>query len=225
MKKFLFGVIFLITCVTCLFGCEVEVSKSFKTSISENTFGLASSMDGKFKVDYKWGEREEPYASDGKTMPLVEYGVITVTSLTGKLQNHTLSYSILIDNKTFEGDFLINPYDQTFVIDLKFVPKQTTDFKINVTNNNIVYDYVLINVLKQGDADCNEAIKIAKQTLEPVLKEKLTKDENFEIYVRLINSQNKDFKPCWYVSIYTTKSQLFAVAIDPSSKIVLARKI
>ncbi len=206
-------------------GCTTAVSKKFKSSISESTYGLASAMDSTFKVDYKWGKREEPYASDGITMPKTEYGVITVTSLVGKLENHTASYKINIDNKNYEGDFLVNPYDKTFVIDLKFIPNQTNEFLISVISNKKTYSYTLINELSEKDVDCNEAVQIAEHTLENVLKEKLDKEETYEVYVRLINSQNKDFKPCWYVSVYTTKNKLFAVAIDPKSKIVLARKV
>jgi len=225
MKKYLYVVISLLICVFAFFGCEKSVSANFKSSISENTYGLASSCDAKFKVDYKWGTREEPYAGDGKTMPSVEFGVITVTSLTGKLADHTLSYKINIDSKNYQGDFLVNPYDQTFVIDLKFIPKQTDSFEIEVINQQKSYNYNLKNVLDLSDCNSSEAINIAKQTLEPTLNSKLSKGETYEIYVRLINSQNKDFKPCWYVSVYTSKNQLFAVAIDPKHKIVLARKI
>lgn len=225
MKKVFLCLYCFIFSVFLFAGCTTSVSKKFKSSISESTFGLASAMDAKFKVDYKWGEREEPYASDGITMPKTEYGVITVTSLMGKLENHTASFKIKIDNKNYEGDFLINPYDQTFVIDLKFVPNQTNNFAISVVNNNQTFDYTLVNELTDGDVDCNEAVKIAENTLANALKEKIEKGETYEVYVRLINSQNKDFKPCWYVSIYTTKNQLFAVAIDPKSKIVLARKV
>ena len=225
MKKYLICLISLVLCLFVFFGCERATQNKFSACISENTFGLASSSDGKFKVDYKWGKRENPYASDGKTSPLIEYGVITATSLTGKLKNHTASYSILIDNKQYEGDFLVNPYDQTFVIDLRFIPTQTTDFEIEIINDDVAFAYTLQNVLGEGDATCDEVVSIAYNALKNSISTRLAEGETYEIYVRLVNSQNKDFKPCWYVSVYTTKNQLFAVAVDPNTRIVLARKI
>ncbi len=215
----------LLFCLLFFTGCEIATSAKFNKCISENTFGLASFSDETFKVDYKWGKREDPYLSDGKTSDLVDYGVITVFSLKGKLKIHSASFKITIDDKLYEGDFLVNPYDASFVIDLKFIPKQTTDFGIEIFNENKSYKYNLKNVLSSEDADYLEVIKIAQDTLQKVIKEKVTKGETYEIYVRLINSQSKDFKPCWYISVYTTKNQLFAVAIDPKSKIVLARKV
>lgn len=215
----------------CLFFCLIAVflfsgcsnfNSHFEKNISEIHTSLFSAEDKNFFTTLSLGKRENPYIVDGQSRELVEFAVLTVYPQEVKPQSNNVNYVLTTNAKKYNGNFEVNPFDNSFVVDLEHIETDFSDITVAFIVDQIEYTYKLENQLKTNYATCEEVKSIASKQFESIKDSLIEKNKmQAEVYIRVIKKFGH--VPLWYVSVVSITNQLFALIIDPVSKEVIAK--
>lgn len=202
-------------------GCA-KFNLQFEKNISEIQTALFSAEDKNIFATLALGKRENPYVVDGNSEELVDFGVLTVYPQQLRPQSQNASFVLTTNQAQYDGKFEVNPFDNSFVVDLQTIETDFSKIMLSLTIDGIEYSYELQNQLQGSSANSEEVKNIASKQFESI-KDKLIKNGKLqaEVYIRVIKKFGH--MPLWYVSVVTSQSDLFALIIDPASKEVIAK--
>jgi len=197
------------------------------TKLAEVRYNLYYGANDNIEVTLMSGEREKDYIINGYCTPPVEFGVLTFKILDESLElAETPMYVLIVGTTRYNGELEKNPFDGTYVADLKKIIKGDINIYAKILIGTFVEEVGLASATKNWKIDHNEALKIACKELKGQLTDFVENGEFLgEAYVKIIN--DKEFNKnayYWYVNFVSREGKNIAVIIDPISKSILAKK-
>ncbi len=199
------------TAVTAIFlwSCGKEVK-----NVSERRCGFFTASDDAFTVTAVSGEREDPFAADGKAGALVPYTLITVVPASFDV-DAVITFAVDTGSSTYGGTMTVHPFAASFSAELSAEIK--SEFKITVTVGGAKHEYGMKSALTADMIDYAEAIGIAEDRLEP--------KGGYEVRARLIENPLDENGLCWHVAFIFGADKEQSVLLDPVTGKVIAKKV
>lgn len=224
LKKFFIVFIVFIT-IFSFSGCSNNINQEIQERLSEVRFNLFEASSDIINVKFSSGFREEPYVLNGKSENKKEFGVITVKFLINITNKTNLpSFVITINEMDFDGEFELNPFDQTYVQDIETFVLDDSNISIKILWNNIDFEGELKNLTNNYNCNHTKALSIFIKEYNKNLKNLLKNDIEFEVYIKIINDPSLEInKNYFYVCLLSISGESFSVVIDPLSCEILAK--
>lgn len=219
MKKVLLGVSCLALPFAFMFGgCSVNKMELVKENISEITYDYFYGKCDDFEIAISSGEREEPYAYDGRTNPRCEFA-LAVARLNSKKESEALTFSINGDatSKLFEYNIMTGTY--MFDFETRFDADSVISVKYG--NTQITLD----NLSKDFAVGYEKAIEIGVAEFDEEISTLLQKEEfKGECYLKILDNLSNDFdKRYWCFSIVNEEGEHLNCIIDIETSEIIAK--
>lgn len=226
MKNFKKIVLFFILIFSvAIFGCQENINTLMQERLSEVRYNLFCFSSDEINIKFTSGFREDPYVLNGKSENKKEFGIITVKFLKEiPNKNANPNFVITIEDMDFDGGFELNPFDQTYVQDIKTFVLDEANISIKISFGELNFEATLKNVSKQFEINHKDALNIfIKEFKKEIIS--LTKlNKNFEVYVKIIDDPSLEInKNYFYVCLLSDSGDSFSAIIDPITKLVLAK--
>ncbi|MGN1208108.1 MAG: hypothetical protein ACI4TI_01425, partial [Christensenellales bacterium] len=188
-------------------------------------FNLFEASNEEVNVRFTSGFREDPYVLNGKSENKKEFGIITVKFLKNLPNKNTSpNFVITISDMDFDGEFELNPFDQTYVQDIETFVLDTSTVSIKIMFGEFVFESALKNISKDFSINHKDALQIFTKEFQKNIHNLLKNGQDFEVYVKIINDPNLEInKNYFYVSLISTQGESFSLIIDPNSGTILAK--
>ena len=225
MKKF--GIFLtVILCISVLYACKSPQYNKAIDNLAEIRNNIYIGENESVKGVFMSGEREKEYVINGYATPLIEFGVITFSLIgTNLTPAKTGTYTIKIDNETYNGQLELNPFDNTYVADIGVKIQTNKDIVAKITIGSFESEITLRQRNKDWKTTSLDALKLACKSLKKEIKNYDKEDFECEVYVKIIHDENiSSDKYFWYVNFVGRKGINHSVIIDPNTKEILAKK-
>ena len=225
MKKHLTIIFILIFSAICFYGCNNNINLLVQEKISEVRFNLFNCFSDEINVNFTSGFRENPYILNGKSESKKEFGVITVKFLK-EIENKNIlpSFVITINDMDFDGEFELNPFDQTYVQDIETFVLDDSTISIKVMWGDFLFENELKNISKTFNCNHSKALNIFIKEYDKDIKYLLKNNIDFEVYIKIINDPSLNIdKNYFYVCLLSTTGESLSVIIDPFSQEILVK--
>ncbi|MBE5746421.1 MAG: hypothetical protein E7359_03955 [Clostridiales bacterium] len=223
MKKIIFCILGLL--IILLTGCKSDFNNIINESLSEVRYNLFAASNEYIDVKFMSGFRENPYVLNGKSENKKEFGVITIKFLAeiiNKIGNP--EFIITIEGMDFDGEFELNPFDQSYVQDIETFVLDSYEISIEITWQDFVFESDLTNISNSFNCNHKQALNIFTNTFKKDIEKLIKQNTSFEIYVKIINDPSLDIdKNYFYVSLISSGGESFSLIIDPLNGKVLAK--
>ena len=180
------------------------------------------------KVSLMCGEREENYSLNGNSSNLIPYGILTVDVSNEAIDVKEVKYVLFVGVNKFEGIMEKNPYEDSWVVDIKEIVDKEDNIAVDIYIKEVKYSTKLTSI----DADwIINSRDIINDILLVDYKEQIKyfiKDNDFlgEIYIKLINDYDKySSRYYYYVSIQGVDNSSMNLLISPKTAEVLANNL
>ena len=213
MKKFFlyfFSLFFIFVINLSLSSCKSNVEEIISQNVSETRDDFYFAKDDDFFVSFTDGFRESNYVMDGKSSPLVEYGVIVVK--TSKDLGKNPKFVLKVGEKEYSGEMEINPFDLTFVADIS--QKVEKNPKISLFLPDFNKNFELNNLSSSWKITSTKALNIFVKEKYDLVKPYFNDEAGAEIYVKLVGDKLNEDSIFYYVLCVTQDAQVFGVLID-----------
>ncbi len=219
MKKFLFCVgAMTMPLVFMLGGCSVNKIELVKENISEITYDYFYGKCDEFEVAISSGEREEPYAYDGRKANLCEFG-LAVAKLNSKKESEVLVFSVNGDatSVTFEYNIMTG----TYMFDFEKMFGRDDVVSVKYGNTQITLE----NISKNFAVDYEKALQIGTAEFDQEISALMQKDElKAECYLKILDNLSNDFdNQYWCFSVVNEEGEHLNCIIDIESGEVVAK--
>ncbi len=207
-------------------GCTDKYVSLTQESLAEVRQTLFVGETDNLSVTFMSGYREKDYIINGYNTELIPFGVLTVTLLNNNItQSDGATYALTIGTNRYEGVFEINPFDSTYVGDIKQLVTDTQDLTLRFVLGSLNEEINLHNISSTWKVNHTEALKIACKELKPQLK-KLTQGTFLgETYIKIICDNKIQENGCyWLVNFVGRKGETHSVLINPITAEILAKK-
>ena len=229
MKK-LFKVGVLL-CGALLFSVGCSNVNYFYKFANENIAEVRKNMyvgeTDNLKVSLISGMREKDYVINGLATDLVEFGVLTFMFKTEVSLPETVNYVLTIGTTRYDGVLEQNPYDGSFVCDIKKVVNSADVITAKIIAGEFVESVEVKSVINGWNVDDANALKLACSELKGELNNFIENDEFYaECYIKIINDPDVDKNNYfWYVNFVGRNGNNYAVVINPVSNEIMAKKL
>lgn len=225
MKKFYFFMSLILFSSLLLISCVDNVFVLAREEISEVRNNILAYSDDDFYVTFMSGQREEVYNVDGVASNNIDFAIITVECLADDVINQ-IAFETVIADKTYSGELIQNPYDNTFVTDLRTYADNidTINLKLNIDNNEV--EFVLTKVNSDWQIDNMQALEIVCKDLHSDIKEYIKDNQlQAEVYIKIVYNREYSTEYYWYINIVTISGKNFTEIINPINGEILAKNI
>jgi len=227
MKKIkIFSLICLVLILLINFsGCKTNLSNDIQDKLSEVRFNLFSCSNEFINIKFTSGFREDPYVLNGKSENKKEFGVITVKFLMDTTNKNGMpNFIITISDMDFDGEFELNPFDQTYVQDIETFVLDASDIQIKVTWQDFEFESKMDNISKTFNYTHKDALEVFIKEYKTNIEKYLKINTDFEVYVKIINDPSLEIdKNYFYVCLITNSGESLSVIIDPMTSKILAK--
>lgn len=216
-----FALIILICCT----GCNTNFNNIINESLSEVRYNLFATSNDFINIRFTSGFREDPYIINGKSENKKEFGIITVKFL-GETLNKTGNpeFVITINDMDFDGEFELNPFDQTFVQDIETFVLDNYEIYIKITWQDFIFESELVNISNSFNCTHKQALNLFTNEYKKNIEKLIKQNISFEIYVKILNDPSLDIdKDYFYVSLISTNGISLSIIIDPLNCKILAK--
>ena len=222
--KFIFFVLFVFSLCS---GCSIKLKDMVRDNLSEIVDYVVSGEVDNIRITLMSGKRENIYKLNGISEELVPYSILTVCS-NGNIDIKEVKYTIFVGVNKYEGIMENNPYDDSWVADLK----RTVDYKENISVDIYIDDSKYSTKLNRIDNDwITNSTMIIDDILIANYEEQVKhfiKDNKFmgEVYLKLIQDYDKhSSRFYYYVSIQGRDNSSMSLLISPKTSEVLASNL
>ena len=212
--------IFFVMTLSCFFvGCSHSIRNKVYNNLSEMVDFVVVGKNESISASLMCGRREVDYKSDGFSTQLIPYGILTVSchDMVDKLDS--VAYILFVGTIKFQGEMKRNPYDSTWVVDIKDVVDKEENIRLDVFVNEEKYSLKLSNTCEDWILSSNEVFDILIEQYKDDLK-KMIVDGDFEgeTYIKLINEDINYSNYYYYVSVVDRKGGSLNFLVSPKSK-------
>lgn len=226
MKKHL---ILMCVCLFCLSACggALKIYDYAKNNVAEVRQNLYVGESENLKVSLNSGFREKDYVVNGFCTESVEFGVLTFVFKVEHSLPETINYVLTVGTIRFDGLLEQNPYDGSYVCDVKKLIDSTDVISAKIIAGDFVESVEIKSVSESWNVNYDNALRLACLELKTELTSFIENDEFYgECYIKIINDEEvgKD-NYFWYVNFVSRKGKTYAVVINPISNEIMAKKI
>ena len=218
--RFIFFVVILCSCFS---GCGVRTKTMVWNNIAEIVDFVVCGEKNDMSISLMCGRREVLYSLDGVATELIPYGIITVC-VPNNMQVDNIEYVLFVGVNKYNGSMQKNPYNNTWVADIKTAVNQNDNISIDIYLDDNKYSTKLNRVDQDWVVSSNE---IVDNILLSKYKQQVGKfivDNEFagEVYVKLINDDTYSNWFYYYLSIQGKDGSNMSVLISPETAEILA---
>jgi len=124
----------------------------------------------------------------------------------------------------FDGEFELNPFDQTYVQDIETFVLDASDIQIKVTWQDFEFESKMDNISKTFNYTHKDALEVFIKEYKTNIEKYLKINTDFEVYVKIINDPSLEIdKNYFYVCLITNSGESLSVIIDPMTSKILAK--
>lgn len=224
MKRIFFVAILVGCFVLC--GCQDKRYLQFEQNISEIRNQLFSYSDEEMCVKFISGQREKNYVVDGKHTDLIDFGIL---SFDFKLQSFSVQtkakYILILGTRRMDGDLIYNPFDETFVVDIKEQVSPDTKMIAKIVIDDFQKEVTLECVTKDWQISALDALKNVVKEKKKDFDALLTNGEvAAEVYIKMTQDvESSEGRYYWYVSIVPVNGDRLAYLVDYLTGEIVAR--
>lgn len=185
-----------------------------KNNLSEQCVHYYEDVSGSSVVRISTGFREEPYILDGIHCENVEYTLLVFK--TDKTVGEAVNFKVTIDDEEFTGVLEQNPYDSTYVCDLKKCIAGDCEIKVTITIGVEDFIFAPKNLSSTWVVGLNDALKIGFDNLKKTINN-ISKSGTFngECYLKVIfDTQNRFNEHFYYISIIDRNGKTNSIVLD-----------
>lgn len=208
-----------------LYGCGYSrIYDMAHNNIAECRQVMYVGKTNNLSVDLISGTREQNYVVNGYCTDSIAFGVVTFKILTD-INIDTANYVLTIGTTRYDGILERNPYDNTYMCDVKALINTNDVITAKIIAGEFVESVELNNITADWNVNSDNALKLAVSELTKELKTFIENDEfKAESYIKIVNDDEVDETYYWYVSFVGRNGKTYAVIIDPISNEILAKK-
>lgn len=224
MKK-ITCVFLFIFCIFLIIGCTKIETEIIKNNLSEVRYNIFLAKNDEFTVTFMSGKREIDYEINGYNTKLIDFGILTLIVNDKKIKKQDIICTLKINNKMYNVDFEQNPYDMSFVSDIKQIVSNFDKLNANLTINKKIYKMELENINSNWNITWEEALKIAISSNKKNIS-KLIDGKEFcgEAYVKILYDDEISNDFYYYVNFVNRNGNNYAVMIEINSGEILAKR-
>ncbi len=221
-----FFICFVISTGLAFTGCTNKYVNLTKENLAEVRHNLYAGETDNLSVTFMSGYREKDYVINGYNTQLIEFGVVTINLKNDNIsKSDTANYVLLVNTNRYEGECEINPFDGSYVADIKQLVSQDADISLKFTIGSFTEEIALNNVSSAWKIDYNEALNIACKQLKPQLKKMINGTFMGETYIKIIyDNKIQSGEYFWFVNFVGRTGTTHSVIIHPNTGEVLAKK-
>ena len=196
-------IIFLLIAVSMVFS-SCSKNNYLEDNIAEIRECLYEGKNEDVSVNFVCGKREKDYVLNGFATELIEFGVLTFDIKDKeKYATQTGKYVLTVGTTRYDGDLQKNPFDGTFVADIKKVIKDTQSIRAKIIMGDLVKEIKLHRIDSDWQVSSGDVIKIINKNFKQDINS-LVVDGVFkgEVYIKILNDADMyvgDYY--WYVSV------------------------
>lgn len=227
MKKFCLSLMLVLCSVMCFSACSSSKLYSLVSkNIAEVRHNLYVGETENIKVSLISGTREKDYVINGYCTEPVEFGVLTFTLKNDVVMPEVVNYVLTVGTTRYDGVLEKNPYDGTYVCDVKKIIDTTDVVSAKIIAGEFVDSVQISNVASGWNVNHENALKLACSELKKELNTLIENDKFCgECYIKILNdTELKENHYFWYVNFVSRHGKTFAVIIDPISNEIMAKK-
>lgn len=217
--KFIF---FVIMVLSVLCGCDIGLKNKVYNNIAEIVDFVVVGGGDNLSISLMCGRREIEYKSDGVATELIPYGVLTLYVDDKDITQ--VEYVLFVGTIKYQGDMQKNPYDSSWVADIKTSVDKSENIRVDIIIDNTKSSYKLKSVSDEWAVFSKDLIGLLIDDYSDVLKGFVI-DGAFEgeVYIKLINEYElRSEHYYYYVSVVARKGGSFNILVSPMTKEVLA---
>lgn len=219
--KFIFFVILICSLFS---GCGVGLKNKVYNNLSEMVDFVVVGVADDVSVSLMCGRREVDYKINGVSTELVPYGVLTLCLGEELDSSMEVKYVLFVGTKKFQGEMQKNPYDSTWVADIKTIIDKNENISIEISVGQEMFSLKLKPVDGDWIITSNEVVDILIKEYKNELKNMVLDGVlEGEIYIKLINEQTIEYyRYYYYVSVVDRKGGSLNFLLSPKTKEILA---
>lgn len=221
-------IFFLCAICCCLFlcGCQDKTYLNLESNISEIRNQMFSYEDEELSVKFLSGRRETTYVVDGKHTDLIDFGIL---SFGFKLQSFSMEtkakYILILGTRRMDGDLVYNPFDETFVVDIKEQVGPDTKMIAKIVIDDYQKEVTLSCVTKDWQVGALDALRVVvkekKKDFEPFM---VGGEVKAEVYIKMTQDvDSSEGRYYWYVSIVPVEGKRLSYLVDYLTGEIVAR--
>lgn len=213
MKKFFLyflSIFFIFTIFLSLSSCNKNMEEIISQNVSETRENYYFASDEDYYVSFTDGMRESSYVMDGKSSPLVEYGVLVLK--TSKNLGEHPRYILKVGEKEYSGNMEINPFDLTYVADISQKIENFQEISLFLPNFN--KNFILTCISSSWEITPTKALNIFIQEKYQALKPYFENEAKAEIYVKLVGDKSDPNNIFYYILCVTQDGEVMGSLID-----------
>ena len=226
MKKFV--CVFLVLFIACIvmISCTDTNYIAIQNSLSEERKNIFIGETEDYVVNFMSGRREKDYIINGYNTELIDFGVVTFVIKNDILKECSLKCVIEINGKKYEESLEENPFDGSFVADIKTTAENYQHIIVTLNTDSYEKKCELKNLNSEWNINYKRALEIAYKNNKRQLKKQINNGEfEGEVYIKILNntSVSKD-NYLWYVNFVCKNGKNYACIIDTDSDKILAKR-
>lgn len=225
MKKFLY--VLLMLPMFLFAGCSNNnLFNLAKNNIAEARYNLYVGETENLKVMLTSGIRESDYVINGYCSDPCDFGVLTFNFKTQITLPETVNYVLTVGTVRFDGVLEQNPYDGSYVCDVKTIVNSSDVVSAKIIAGEFVESVELTCVNQNWNVDYIKALNLACDELNQKISTFIENDQFLgECYIKILNDDELGAN-CyyWYVNFVSRKGENYACIIDPISNEIMAKK-
>ena len=199
LKKII-GILFCcLFCLTLFVGCSVPLEQLVSENVSEYRQNFFFGQNQNFSASFTDGQREEEYIANGKKTKLVDFGVLVVRA--NKDIGTKPKFVLKINDKSFEGELEVNPFDRSLVADIEM--RVGKDDKIVLTIDGEILE--LQNLSSTWQINCTKALNIFLEHNRQKISQYQNKDSlDGEIFIKIV-ADKSNISNIYYFVLFVGK--------------------
>jgi len=225
MKKVIIAILIITTLILIPACGKAPVDQGLKGNVSYLETHLYTGETVEFAVCLMRGKREDSFLTDGVVTNLSEFTTLKVTPLKKELFGLTYTYKITGANTELTGSLTKDMFGVSYSAELQAIDSIGTLASVTILSEGVENTVTLTNRL-QDMLDWQAALGIAeKEFAESIASE--TDKEGFprEIHIKLVNNRHDRTSPYyWYVAFIASRTDYWAILINPSTGEIVSKK-
>lgn len=194
-------------------------------NLAEVRYNLYSGKTENVSATFMSGRREADYVVNGFCTKPKEFGVLTFKIDSKITLPKTVNFVLTVGTTRHDGVLEKNPFDGSFVFDLKTIIDGVEVINAKVIAGEFVEEVELMLVTKNFNINWDNALRIACKELEGSLREFVVDGEfKGEVYVKLICDEDILETYYWYVSFVSRTGKNYSVIINPQTNEIMGKK-
>ena len=180
----------------------------------------------RYVAEFSTGKREQVFEYNGISTDKVDYAVLKIKFFEDTNFANSINVKIKYNDKEITAVLEKNPYDGTYVCDVKKIIDTTDVVSAKIIAGEFVDSVQISNVASGWNVNHENALKLACSELKKELNTLIENDEFCgECYIKILNdTELKENHYFWYVNFVSRHGKTFAVIIDPISNEIMAKK-